>query len=119
MQANSTDTPYHSQPDEAFWPAPYPVNASEIEIVTTQPPADAFDDAPKYSGRFKKGDPRIHRCSKACTHPRHRFTSEECSRGFWAAIESIVSRHPNAIMADGRHIACNFLKSRKRNAEAF
>jgi hypothetical protein len=62
--------------DQDFWPAPYPVNSNEIEFVTSEPPADAFDDAPKYRGRFKKGyDPR-----------RHRFTPEECSRGFWTAI---------------------------------
>jgi hypothetical protein len=50
-------------------------------------------------GWFKKGhDPR-----------RHRFTREECIDGFWAAIESIVIRYPDAVMADGRHMACNFL----------
>jgi hypothetical protein len=49
-------------------------------------------------GRFKPGpDPR-----------RHKFTKEECSKGFWAAIESVVSRYPEA-SNNGRHIACNFL----------
>lgn len=53
-------------------------------------------------GHFRKGhDPR-----------RHKLTREECSRGFWAAVESIVVRHPDAIMADGRHMVCNFLKRR-------
>jgi hypothetical protein len=38
-------------------------------------------------GQFKKGDdPR-----------RHKFTREECSRGFWAAVESIVVRYPDAM----------------------
>jgi len=54
-------------------------------------------------GRFQKGfDPR-----------RHKFTPEECSDGFWAAVESIVNRYPEAIMPDGRHIVVNFMKSRK------
>ena len=57
----------------------------------------------KNKGQFRKGpDPR-----------RHRFTREECSRGgqigFWAMIESIIIRHPGAIMSDGRHMACNAL----------
>ena len=52
-------------------------------------------------GRFRKGaDPR-----------RHRFTREECSAGFWAAIESITTHYPKAVMMDGRHIVCNFLLS--------
>jgi hypothetical protein len=52
-------------------------------------------------GRFKPGpDPR-----------RHKFTKEECSDGFWAAIESVVIRYPDAVMPDGRHIVCNFLKA--------
>jgi len=55
-------------------------------------------------GRFQKGhDPR-----------RHKFTRDECSAGFWAAVESIVIRYPDAIMSDGRHIVVNFMKSRKR-----
>ncbi len=50
-------------------------------------------------GQFQKGhDPR-----------RHVFTPEECERGFWAAIDSVIARHPNAITRDGRHIACNLL----------
>jgi hypothetical protein len=56
-------------------------------------------------GHFKRGhDPR-----------RHKFTTEECSAGFWAAVESIVSRHPDAVMPDGRHIVVNFLKSKPRD----
>lgn len=55
-------------------------------------------------GRFKPGfDSR-----------RHRFTKEECSLGFWNAVESIVTRHPDAIMRDGRHMVANFLKSKQR-----
>ena len=53
-------------------------------------------------GRFKTGpDPR-----------RHKFTKEECSDGFWAAIESIAIRYPNAVINDGsqRHITVNFMK---------
>ena len=49
---------------------------------------------------FQKGyDPR-----------RHKFTREECSAGFWAAIEAVVTRYPDAINARG-HIALNFLPS--------
>ncbi|HET9531372.1 MAG TPA: hypothetical protein VFQ92_13530 [Blastocatellia bacterium] len=50
-------------------------------------------------GRFRPGpDPR-----------RHKFTRDECIEGFWAAIESIVTRYPQAILPDGRHIVVNFL----------
>lgn len=50
------------------------------------------------AGRFRKGsDPR-----------RHVFSREECQRGFWAAIESIILRYPDAINARG-HIALNAL----------
>jgi len=52
------------------------------------------------AGSFKKGpDPR-----------RHRFTQNECVAGFWAAIEAIIIRHPDAVDSSGRHMACNFLK---------
>jgi len=54
---------------------------------------------------------------KGADSRRHAFTTEERQRGFWAAIESIVIRYPDAVMPDGRHIACNFLKSRQ--VEAF
>ena len=64
-----------------------------------QPEAKAVN-----KGRFQKGyDPR-----------RHKFTRDECSDGFWAAVESIVCRYPDAIMSDGRHMVVNFMKSRKR-----
>lgn len=54
-------------------------------------------------GRFKKGyDAR-----------RHKFTREECSDGFWAAIESVACRYPQAVMKDGRHITVNFLQAVK------
>jgi hypothetical protein len=55
-------------------------------------------------GRFQRGpNPR-----------RHKFTRDECSAGFWAAVESIVSRYPDAVMSDGRHMVVNFMKSRQR-----
>jgi hypothetical protein len=96
MQPNNS-TGYFSTPDEHYWNTQDAPRA-EIVIVETEPPADAFPN----KGRFKKGfDPR-----------RHRFTRAECSKGFWAAVESIVSRYPDAIMPDGRHMVCNFLKSR-------
>lgn len=45
---------------------------------------------------------------------RHVFTEEERRRGgingFQAAIESIIIRHPEKVHADGRHIACTFMK---------
>jgi hypothetical protein len=64
-----------------------------------QPEAKA---APVNRGRFQKGyDAR-----------RHKFTKEECSDGFWAAIESIAIRYPDAVINDGshRHITANFMK---------
>ena len=55
----------------------------------------------KNRGQFHKGaDPR-----------RHQFTRDECSAGFWAAIESIITRHPDMVTRDCRHIACYFLMS--------
>jgi hypothetical protein len=62
-----------------------------------QPEAEAVN-----KGRFRKGpDPR-----------RHKFTRDECSDGFWAAIESIAIRYPDAVINDGshRHITANFMK---------
>jgi hypothetical protein len=57
--------------------------------------------APTNRGRFQKGyDAR-----------RHKFTQDECVDGFWAAIESIVARYPDAVMPDGRHMVCNFLQA--------
>jgi len=53
-------------------------------------------------GWFKKGDDAR----------RHKFTAEECSIGFWNAVESIVCRYPNAVYPDGRHMVVNFLKRR-------
>jgi hypothetical protein len=39
------------------------------------------------AGSFKPGhDSRRHVCTSSCTHPRHKFTREECSTGFWSAI---------------------------------
>jgi hypothetical protein len=60
------------------------------------------EQAPEHRGRFKKGfDPR-----------RHKFTRDECSDGFWAAIESIAIRYPDAVINDGsqRHITANFMQ---------
>lgn len=55
-------------------------------------------------GAFKPGpDPR-----------RHQFTSEECSQGFHAAIESIVKRY-DCYDSAGRHMACNFGKHLTRS----
>lgn len=100
MPEDFSTNQYCAKPDEAYWNQPE-ADKSEIQIVETAPPADNFP-----TGRFKKGhDPR-----------RHKFTRDECSRGFWAAIESITARYPNAVMRDGRHIACNFLRSRKEAA---
>lgn len=53
----------------------------------------------KNRGHFRKGhDPR-----------RHRFTRAECQAGFWAALNSIITRYPTAIDSAGRHMACEFL----------
>jgi len=56
-------------------------------------------------GSFKPGyDPR-----------RHRFTRAECQAGFWRAIESIVTRFPDAVDSSGRHMACEFLNAAGRS----
>jgi hypothetical protein len=61
--------------------------------------------SPTNRGQFKKGaDPR-----------RHKFSRDECVQGFWRALESIASRHPDWVDAYGRHAACKFLRKRKRN----
>lgn len=55
-------------------------------------------------GQFKKGyDAR-----------RHILTSNDRSKGFWKAIESIITKYPNAIGKDGKHIAFHFLWARNR-----
>ena len=55
----------------------------------------------EHRGRFKPGyDPR-----------RHVFTKDECSAGFWAAIESVAARYPDAVDSAGRHMVCNFLRA--------
>jgi hypothetical protein len=66
------------------------------------PPAEQAEGSPStYRGRFKKGfDPR-----------RHKFTQAECIDGFWAAIESVAIRYPDAVDSAGRHITCNFLQT--------
>jgi hypothetical protein len=56
------------------------------------------------SGQFRKGfDVR-----------RHKFTREECQDGFQAALVSIVTRFPDAVDSAGRHMACKFLRKRRR-----
>jgi hypothetical protein len=56
------------------------------------------------SGQFKKGhDPR-----------RHKFTKDECITGFWRALESIATRYPDAVDRSGRHMACQFLKRKRK-----
>lgn len=54
-------------------------------------------------GAFKKGE----------DSRRHKFTADECSQGFHAAIESIIKRH-DVYDSAGRHMACNFAKSLTR-----
>jgi hypothetical protein len=56
-------------------------------------------------GQFRRGpDPR-----------RHRFTRDECVKGFWNAIYSIITRYPDALDSAGRHMACDFLKAAGRH----
>jgi hypothetical protein len=79
-------------------------------IVVKAGTAESFHSTDSLSKwRFRKvADPR-----------RHRFTREECSKGFWQAIESIISRHPEKVTRDGRQIVCGFLKSvGKKRAQA-
>jgi hypothetical protein len=74
--------------------------SAQLQPATIAPPQAT--EQTEYRGRFKKGpDPR-----------RHVFTKDECSDGFWAAVESIITRYPDAIMSDGRHMVANFMKSR-------
>lgn len=82
--------------DDEFWTIP-PTPAAPAQV-----PAEVVE-MKSYRGRpFAKGhDSR-----------RHKFSTEECQRGFQAALESIIIRHPNAIMPDGRHIACVFLRNK-------
>jgi hypothetical protein len=50
-------------------------------------------------GCFRKGhDPR-----------HHQFTRDECVAGFWAAFESVITRYPDAVQSDGRHMVVNML----------
>jgi len=59
-------------------------------------------------GRFKAGfDSR-----------RHKFSRDECVKGFWAALASIVTRFPDAVDSSGRHIACAFLTWRLQRDRA-
>ena len=54
-----------------------------------------------HRGRFAPGpDPR-----------RHQFTREECQAGFWAALDAIADRYPNAVDGANRHMATRFLCS--------
>jgi len=46
---------------------------------------------------------------------RHQLTPADRVKGFWNAIYSIVARYPDAIGADGRHMAVNFLKAAGRH----
>lgn len=70
---DNTAAAYHAQPDEAYHGQPAALPA-DFAFVENQPPPDF--DFKESGGRFRKGfDPR-----------RHKFTREECSRGFWTAI---------------------------------
>jgi len=70
--------------------------------MTTPTPTET---RPKNRGQFRTGpDPR-----------GHRFTVEECQRGFWSAINSIILRYPSAIDSSGRHMAFGVLASRPSN----
>ncbi|HLV78722.1 MAG TPA: hypothetical protein VKT32_00530 [Chthonomonadaceae bacterium] len=40
---------------------------------------------------------------------RRQFSREECQAGFWAAIDSIAERYPDAYDGASRHMACSFL----------
>lgn len=55
-------------------------------------------------GQFKRGpDPR-----------RHKFSRAECQDGFQAALLSIITRYPDAVDSANRHMACQFLKKRRK-----
>lgn len=55
-------------------------------------------------GRFRKGhDPR-----------RHNLTPAERVKGFWNAIYSIIQRYPDAVDSSGRHMAVDFLKTKRK-----
>ena len=43
---------------------------------------------------------------------RYKFTREDCQKGFWAAIDSIVQRHHEMLDKNGNHIAKYFLRNK-------
>lgn len=45
---------------------------------------------------------------------RHIITPAERVKGFWNAINSIVRRYPGAIDSSGRHMAVDFLKTKRK-----
>lgn len=52
------------------------------------------------AGAFRKGsDPRRHVCTSSCSHPRYRFTRDDCVRGgqigFWVALAVYVEKGGN------------------------
>ena len=93
MKDSKPSTAYHATPDEAFWSKPEESPAVE-KPESTKP-------ATQYAGRFRKGyDPR-----------RYKLTSEKARANFELVVfEILPTRYPNAIMKDGRHMACNFLR---------
>jgi len=55
-------------------------------------------------GQFKRGfDAR-----------RHQLTAADRVKGFWNALYSIIERYPEAIDRSGRHMACDFLRSKRQ-----
>ncbi len=44
-----------------------------------------------------------------CHANRYKFTRSDCVKGFWAMVESVASRYPDAVDASGRHMVCNAL----------
>lgn len=105
MPENTPKTSYHQLPDHAFW-----TPTSEPSLPPPPPPS--------FKGRFVKGanDPRRHVHSATCGHKLYQFSKADCSKGFWAAVESITTRHPHMILKDGRHAVVNFLRSRTEQA---
>jgi hypothetical protein len=57
--------------------------------------------------------PRGRPFSKGADARRHQLTAADRSKGFWNALESIITRYPDAVMSDGRHIACVFLRRKE------
>jgi hypothetical protein len=100
---NSSASSYHQQPDEAFFNI---TPSTPAAFVTTTPDvSDILADEQPMTKR--RGRP----FAKGYDSTRHVFSQSECQLGFQRAIESIVSRYPNAVDKNNVHMVTRFLPS--------